>query len=207
MTIEIAPESRRPDPELLPRGQRERRDRIINAALDLLEHGEYDTIQVRDVAEHAGVALATLYRYFSSKDHLYAAVLLEWSKSFRPRPTPGDAATATEAEHLSAMLARAVRAFERRPQMLRAEIALESSNDDNARAIFYRFGFQNMNVMSSVLPSLSEERAAAVIETTNCVLAMQLRYWALGRCTIEHVYRAVQRSVDLIFPPEADARR
>lgn len=202
MTIEIAPESRRPDPDALPRGQRERRDRIVAAALDLLEHGEYESIQVRDVAEHAGVALATLYRYFSSKDHLYAAVLLEWSTSFRPRAAPDDVRPGEDAEQLSAMLARVVRAFERRPQMLRAEIALESSSDDNARAIFYRFGFQNMNAMSSALPNLSQDRAAAVIETTNCVLAMQLRYWALGRCSIEYVYQAVQRSVDLIFPPE-----
>ena len=34
---------------------------------------------MRDVAQEAGVALATVYRYFTSKEHLYAAALLEWA--------------------------------------------------------------------------------------------------------------------------------
>ncbi len=64
-----------PNPASLPRGQQERRQRIIKAAITLLETGEYDAIQMRDVAERAGVALATIYRYFTSKEHLYAAAI------------------------------------------------------------------------------------------------------------------------------------
>src|SRR3954470_4765519 len=72
-----------PDPDSLPRGQQARRDRIVRAALALLEHGgEYDSIQMRDVAGEAGVALATVYRYFTSKEHLYAAALLDWASNF-----------------------------------------------------------------------------------------------------------------------------
>ena len=74
-----------PDPASLPRGQQERRDRIVRAAITLLEHGEYDAIQMRDVAQEAGVALATVYRYFTSKEHLYAAALLEWAANFPAR--------------------------------------------------------------------------------------------------------------------------
>jgi len=63
-----------PDPGSLPRGQQERRDRIVRAAISLLQHGgEYDEIQMRDVALEAGVTLGTVYRYFTSKEHLYAA--------------------------------------------------------------------------------------------------------------------------------------
>src|SRR6478609_2965544 len=75
-----------PDPATLPAGQQERRDRIVHAAFALLERGEYDAIQMRDVAREAGVALATIYRYFTSKEHLYAAALLEWAGDF---PGPG----------------------------------------------------------------------------------------------------------------------
>ena len=74
-----------PDPDSLPRGQQERRDRIVRAAITLLEHGEYDAIQMRDVAQEAAVALATVYRYFTSKEHLYAAALLEWAANFPAR--------------------------------------------------------------------------------------------------------------------------
>src|SRR5262249_31075054 len=67
-------------PDSLPRGQQERRDTIVRAAICILEQGgEYDAIQMRDIASEAGVALGTVYRYFSSKEHLYAAALLAWA--------------------------------------------------------------------------------------------------------------------------------
>src|SRR5262249_62140274 len=81
-----APGAARPDPASLPPGQQERRRRIVQAAIDLLEQGEYEAIQMRDVAQAAGVALATIYRYFTSKEHLYPPALLEWAPDF---PAPG----------------------------------------------------------------------------------------------------------------------
>src|SRR5215813_7718082 len=74
-----------PDPATLPAGQQERRERIVQAAITLLERGEYDAIQMRDVAQEAGVALATIYRYFTSKEHLYAAAILEWASDYPVR--------------------------------------------------------------------------------------------------------------------------
>src|SRR3989442_1439301 len=59
----------------LTASQRARRDRIVEAGLALLQERHYDQIQVKDVAERANVALGTLYRYFSSKEHLFAEVL------------------------------------------------------------------------------------------------------------------------------------
>src|SRR4029078_8064673 len=104
-----------PDPATLPAGQQERRDRIVHAAFALLERGEYDAIQMRDVAREAGVALATLYRYFTSKEHLYAAALLAWASDFpRARPAPGNGSATGEAQ-LRALMRRAVRAFEHYP--------------------------------------------------------------------------------------------
>lgn len=172
----------------------------MEAALDLLEHHEYDQIQVRDVAEHADVALGTLYRYFSSKEHLYSAVLLEWSKPVRARDSEVD--EALDADRLVNFLHRAVRAFERRPQMLRAQIAIESTTDDNARANFYNFGFRHHSEMSSTIRDAPPNKAEAIIETTNSVLATQLRYWALGLCSIDHVKAALDRTVRLIYPDD-----
>src|SRR5579862_4056918 len=126
-----------PDPGSLPRGQAERRDRIVRAAISLLEHGgEYDAIQMRDVAREAGVALATVYRYFTSKEHLYAAALLEWAANFPAREPSKRADLRSDEAQLRALMRRAVRAFERYPQMMRVEIVIESSPDPNARALF-----------------------------------------------------------------------
>jgi AcrR family transcriptional regulator len=49
--------------------------RLVTAAADeVVDHG-YGPITVRSIAKRAGVATATAYTYFSSKDHLLAEVL------------------------------------------------------------------------------------------------------------------------------------
>ena len=185
----------------LPAAQRERRRRIVRAAIDLLEVGEYDSIQIRDVAERAHVALGTLYRYFTSKEHVYAAALVEWSSDFRPHSLPGAGDGETDEQRLRALMKRAIRAFEVRPQMMRAELVLESSSDGNARVLFEQFAAQNLAAMKAALQNMNRQDAIAVIETANSVMASRLRSWALGRCTIKDVDRAVQRTLDLIFSP------
>src|SRR5437764_4681187 len=54
----------------LARSQAARRRRVLDAALRLAGEGGLDAVQMRDVAAAAGVALGTVYRYFSSKERL-----------------------------------------------------------------------------------------------------------------------------------------
>ena len=193
-----------PDPDSLPRGQQERRDRIVRAAISLLEHGgEYDEIQMRDVALEAGVALGTVYRYFTSKEHLYAAALLEWAANFPAREESKRTGGRSDEAQLRALMRRAVRAFERYPQMMRVEIVIESSPDPNARALFDQFASRNVGTLTSSLSSTDPETAAAIVATVNSVLATRLRAWALGRITIGDVDRSVQKTLDLIFAPRS----
>jgi AcrR family transcriptional regulator len=187
------------DPQALPRTQQERRQRIIAAAIALLEGGEYDTIQMRDVAERAGVALATIYRYFTSKEHLYAAALLLWAADYPLESRTFDRTNDTDEVRIRALMRRAVRAFERHPQMMRALIVLESSNDPNARALFQEFAKRNVETLMAGLRGMDPDTAGAVVETANAVMVTRLRAWALGRCSIRDVDRSVQRALDLIF--------
>src|SRR3984885_12684104 len=62
----------------LTRAQQARRQRVIDAAMALGLDGGYDAVQMRDVAARADVAMGTVYRYFTSKDHLLAATLVDW---------------------------------------------------------------------------------------------------------------------------------
>ena len=62
-----------------------RRRRLLEAAIGLASEGGYDAVQMRDVATRAQVALGTIYRYFSSKDHLLAASLVTWTNDLERR--------------------------------------------------------------------------------------------------------------------------
>jgi AcrR family transcriptional regulator len=188
------------DPTSLPPSQQERRERIVRAAIALLEAGEYDAIQMRDVAEEAGVALATIYRYFTSKGHLYAAALLEWAGDFRARGRRAKP-TETDEARLRALMRRAIRAFDRYPQMIRAVTVLESSTDPNARALFEQFAALNLGALMDAMSSTDPATAAAIIETANSVMVTRLRSWSQGRTSIQDVHRHVDRTLDLIFSP------
>jgi AcrR family transcriptional regulator len=64
----------------LSASQIERRARLLESARELASEGGYAAVTMRDVAERAGVGLATVYRYFASKDHLIAEVNGERSR-------------------------------------------------------------------------------------------------------------------------------
>lgn len=57
--------------------QRARHLRILRAAARIGARHGLDGVQMHDVAKAAGVAIATLYRYFPSKTHLFTAMLAE----------------------------------------------------------------------------------------------------------------------------------
>jgi AcrR family transcriptional regulator len=57
--------------ETPPPWRARRRALILNAAADLFARQPYGAVQMDDVAQHAGVGKATLYRYFPSKEELF----------------------------------------------------------------------------------------------------------------------------------------
>ena len=71
--------------------QESRRGAILAAAARLGAAKEIDHIGAQEIAAEAGVALRTLYRYYPSKHHVFAAVLDEQVSRFRPPPPIGDA--------------------------------------------------------------------------------------------------------------------
>jgi AcrR family transcriptional regulator len=121
-------------PVTLSPSQAARRERVVRAALDLGAAGGYDSVQMRDVATSAGVALGTIYRYFSSKDHLLAAAMVEWvhdlERRVAQRPPKGD----TTAERVVGVLRRATRAMEREPKLSEAVVTALLSPDRGAAA-------------------------------------------------------------------------
>ena len=54
--------------------QHDRYQRILQAATAMLASGGEDALQMKELAERATVSLATLYRYFPSKDYLLLAI-------------------------------------------------------------------------------------------------------------------------------------
>jgi AcrR family transcriptional regulator len=108
------------DTELGSAAQRDRRKRILDATLALASKGGYEAVQMRTVAEQAGVALGTLYRYFPSKIHLLVSGLAREFERMRERldrtALPGD----TAYDRTLFVLGRITRTMQRDPMLAEA---------------------------------------------------------------------------------------
>lgn len=67
------------------------RERVLAAAQRLLLHSGVEAVEIRDVAQAAGVGVGTVYRRFGDKSGLVAALLDERERRFQDRLLSGPA--------------------------------------------------------------------------------------------------------------------
>ncbi len=125
----------------LTKDQQARRERLIDAARDLALQGGYAAVTMHDVADRAGVARATVYRYFATKDHLLTEVAATWAHRIT-HDIDALAVGDTPVERLTALLERIVRVAAEELTLTSAIIQAVTSDDssvDDARTVLFLF--------------------------------------------------------------------
>src|SRR3984885_7886212 len=102
--------------------QQARYDRVIAVATDVLSAGALEAVQMKDLAQRAGLSLATLYRYFPSKDYLLLAVALASYQAALRKVSAEATRGGTVRERVALHLRREFRA-QQRSQRLTAAVA------------------------------------------------------------------------------------
>jgi AcrR family transcriptional regulator len=179
--------------------QHDRRARIVDAAAALLGERDVERIQMREVAEAADVALATLYRYFPSKEQLFATVLLTWSQAFRVEPTRSAPRQSTPRARVRSTLRRTVRAYERNPNFFRLIITLESVTDPAVVDLYHAFADHFSDALGQAFDGVDPGDAATMASMLTALLGARLRSWSAGRTSITSVYAELDRAVELLF--------
>jgi TetR/AcrR family transcriptional regulator, cholesterol catabolism regulator len=196
-----------PDPESLSPSQSKRRRNIVMAALHLLEERPYERIQMRDVADRAGVALGTVYRYFVSKEHLFAAVLMAWSDQLsehvQRRPLRGE----TPTERLKDMMTRVLNSFERWPQFFEVVMLLEATPDEYARRCYAHYAEDTTRTFAEAVQDLDPDGIEDVMTVITAVLSSLVRAWTLGSIGMPEARSRMMGAIELIFsePPRTTA--
>jgi AcrR family transcriptional regulator len=183
----------------LSSSQHARRTRIIGAALKLLEKREYDQIHIREVAESAGVALATLYRYFPSKEQLYANALMTWGDPFDAEVRALSRKASTDAERFQAALRRAVRANERSPHFYPLMMALDVATDPVARKVFDSYNGRFNGLLTELLEDTDERDAKLITLMSVALIGALMRKWSRGELPIRRVYEQLDSMVSIVF--------
>ncbi|GAA3198130.1 TetR family transcriptional regulator [Actinocorallia longicatena] len=166
------------------RSQHQRRKRIVQAAAALASRGGVEAMQMRTVAERAGVALGTLYRYFPSKMDLVVAVvseeldLLEGSMERRP---PGSSTGASRAVEL---LMRATRGLMREPELADALIRSLLLSD-----VKTNFGSRMTGMLMRVAyADNATEEQRVLVGALNSVWVMEMIEMLRGHATTEQIH-------------------
>lgn len=113
---------------------KDRRDRILDVAIDLAEEGGFENVRQRDVADQAGIALGTLYKSFSSKEDILCAALEREAQTLERKMEAKPAEGGTPAERLHAFFKIVTRAMCRKPKYARAVLRAMASGEPEVAA-------------------------------------------------------------------------
>ncbi len=185
--------------------QKDRYQRILRAASKLgAEHG-LERMQMNDVAKEAGVAIATLYRYFPSKTDLFVGVLHSQIQRLSGTPVVSDR-TGTRAGAVADVLIAAGRRMLERPQlataMLQANNAAQLQGGreyTEANAAFHRVLLDALEVGEAEEEDFRMVRIAE--QTWYGVLVSVLN----GVITIDQADADIRLAARLLLGPRYDA--
>jgi AcrR family transcriptional regulator len=181
------------------RSQHQRRKRIVQAAAALASRGGVEAMQMRTVAERAGVALGTLYRYFPSKMDLVVAVvgeeidLLENSIDRRPP------SAATPAGRAVDVLMRATRGLMREPELADALIRslimaeVDTPFGDRMAGLLLRVSGNGLTAQSAT------EEQYALAGSLASVWVHELLEMLRGRRTYEQIQRRIEIAAERLL--------
>jgi AcrR family transcriptional regulator len=181
-----------------------RRARIIEAVIDLIGDVGADAVQMRDVAQRSGVALATVYRYFSSKEHLLAAALEDWQKRLTRRILASRAGR-TDHDPLPGILdylRRAQRAFYRNPEMTALMLQAARATAPEARSMLDQMNRTNAEMFDSLLDGVAPEDIPNITFGLNGALSNALAGVLTGMMTLEESLSRVEWVARALLPRE-----
>ena len=176
-----------------------RRTRIVQAAIDLGTEGGYEAVHMRVVAERAGVALATVYRYFESKDHLLSAAVSEWTSQLQARLDRSPARGDTSVEQLVDVLRRASRGLERRPNFAAALIRALHSPDPGVAVAAADVRDQISAMATPILHDLPPEDVEGIVSVLGHVWNSAIMGWANGRAPISSIGDELENAARLLL--------
>lgn len=181
--------------------QKDRRRRLIDAAFELGAEGGYEAVHMRDVAATANVALATIYRNFSSKDQLLAAAMTEWTGRLRDRVAQRPARGETPTEQMIDVLDRACATMARQPKLSMALVRALASPDAGVRDSGGEVRSSIAEVGDPILGHLDPDARADILAVLGHVWYSSLVTWANGRAEFDTVTAELHRACRVLITP------
>jgi AcrR family transcriptional regulator len=188
--------------------QRARYRRMVEVATMLVTTGGEEALQMSEMPSLAEVSLATLYRYFPSKEHLLYAVVQQHLESLLARAHPSQRAGLTVRERVASNLLRSFEFDQRVPNLGSVVRRLIRLHDPAFRAERERAGRTQMDIVLRVAEPMSEHQLQ-VLWVVLSAAGSAIEGWMAGSVPPGEVRFAIHTACRLLDLPstEVDADR
>jgi AcrR family transcriptional regulator len=187
------PGDEQPGRRHLSERQAEVMERLVAAASQEAEERPYGDISVRTIAKREGVAPATAYTYFASKDHLLAEVL--WRRLDRLPAVETDPRI-SRSERVTRELCRLATFMADDPDLAAACTTALLGSGADVRALRDRFGNR---ILSRISAAFAEGADPRVVATLNLTLIGSMLSAGMGHLSFSAVPDAMANAVSLVI--------
>lgn len=188
--------------ETMSASQLEKRQRALESVIRLVKERGLDGVNMKSVSTDSGVALATLYRFFNSKEHLFAAAIVEWQQPLvrrTSRSASSDTSLHSDAHRVFSYMRRGTRAFQQDQNLLGLLIATTTSRDPFASEQLIVLRANNMAGLRARIVHAEEARAALIAEILEGCWLDVLVTWHTGRMTHAQGIDLLRAEVELLL--------
>jgi AcrR family transcriptional regulator len=168
-------------------------------AAQLATEGGYEAVTMGAVADRIGIARATIYRYFTSKDHLLAEIMDEWTTrindDLRRNPPPGK----TLADRVGAAFARIIETSARNPGLTSALLLAATSSDPAAADAFPSWSAPVEIYLRTLVGNRTVEHLDEITTVLSYVFFSALIATALRGKDVAEAVQVLETTVRLLF--------
>lgn len=177
--------------------QRARYTAILQITIDHLRKKGYARTKVQKIADDSGVALATIYRYFNSRDKLIYIASEQWLRQIANRSLPTKSNTVEK--HVIQLIRNAAKLLRPEPRLLEAWARVHLSTDPAVIELVQKRQppdwVGTLPVDDSQDPTLRRDLDLIL----DHVWFSGITRWALGEKNYDQVYRDSEKAAVLVL--------
>jgi TetR/AcrR family transcriptional regulator, cholesterol catabolism regulator len=184
--------------------QHGRYERVLQAATAMLALGGEETLQMKELAQRAEVSLATLYRYFPSKDHVLLAISYSRYENALQRVASEAPHGATVQERVTNHLLREFRAEQRDQKLTAALTRVLTDTRPDYSQIIHQIHQIHMKILQQVAlagsPISGEQHRR--LQIVNDVFGAATRRWLAGVSSAAEARFEIRMGCHLLNVPD-----
>src|SRR5260370_28464637 len=199
LTPDVEDEDDLPAPSMLRGTQAQRRHRIVDMAHAMIVESSDENVQIRDVAERAGVALGTAYRYFGSKERLFAEVYAQWCVRVNDELVLGIRRVKSNTER-TRLLARTMFArLTSEPQLASIGRVLKVTEDPPILRIVHRTEHGMLQLFRNALHRVEQRDADSLAMIVMSVIRAAQELHSAGLISFDEANREIAKAVKMVL--------